>query len=186
MQEKYAMLKVMKEVLTNAATYYSVTSAAKKSSVSVFAAKHVLDYLYKKGMLTLQKVGSTYQYKADTDNYLTRQWKIVFSLEALYKEQIVENILKTKETIFNIILYGSVSRGTDDELSDIDIIVIADTNSEGKKKIIAQAVAAGREINIIIYTPVEWRRKASRDKAFYEDVLLYSINLYGEKPAVVI
>ena len=52
MLEKYALIKVMKEVLVNAASVYSVNGTAKKAGVSVFAAKHALDDLYKKGMLT--------------------------------------------------------------------------------------------------------------------------------------
>ena len=85
MIENYAFLKVMEEVLGNASARYSVTEAAKKSGVSIFAAKHALDDLYTKGMISLEKIGRTYQYQADLGSYLTRQWKITFMVEGIKK-----------------------------------------------------------------------------------------------------
>jgi len=185
MIEKYALLKVMKEVLVNADKRYSVNETAKKSGVSVFAAKHMLDYLFKKEMLTLEKIGRTYQYKANLDNCLTRQWKITLSLEEIDDAGIVRNILKQSASIFNIVLYGSVGQGRDDGLSDIDIIVIADVDKEKKNRIMQQAKGTKREVNISVYTPMEWRKKARVEKAFYDTVVIDSISLYGGRPVVL-
>ena len=183
MIEKYALLKIIKEVLGNAGTKYSVNEASRKSGVSVFAAKQCLDYLYKKEMITLEKVGRSYQYRADLDSYLTRQWKIVFSLEEIRDAKIVRNIL-SQAKIFSIVLYGSVGNGRDDEKSDVDILVIADADLKGKKRIMQQAKGR-RETNITVYTPAEWRKKAQVDKAFYDNIVIDSISLYGEKPVVL-
>lgn len=132
-----------------------------------------------------QLIGRTHQYQANLDNYLTRHWKIIFSLEELHDARIVENILKTKKGILSIILYGSTAIGRDDELSDIDILVIAETDTKGKRVIMTQATGTKRELNITSYTPAEWRKKASIQKAFYETVIIDSITLYGEKPVVL-
>ena len=185
MIEKYALLKAMREVLTHPIKRFSIHDLARSTRLSVNACKYSLDFMLSKNIVGLEKIGRSYQYKANLDSYLTRQWKVIFSLEELNKAQIVENIIKTKKTILSITLYGSVARGTDDELSDIDIIVIADTDSNGKKLIIGEAIAAGREINPIVYTPMEWRKKAESDKVFYENVVINSVNLYGEKPVVL-
>ena len=185
MLEKYALLRSMKEIFTHPLKKYSVRELAKATGLSVFGSKQSLDYLYKKGMLTLEKVGRTYQYRTDVGNFLTRQWKVVFSLEELSKAGIVERILKTDKSILSIVLYGSTATGKDDEKSDIDVLVIADTNSRGKKQIAAQARGTKREVNISIYTPDEWRKKANADKVFYENVIINSIALYGEKPVVL-
>jgi len=186
MLEKYALIKVMKEVLVNAASVYSVNGTAKKSGVSVFAAKHAMDYLYEKGMLTREIIGRTYQYRADRDNYLTRQWKVTFTVEELHDGGIIGKMLETKKGIMSIILYGSAAIGRDDENSDVDILVIADIDSKGKKEIISKGTfVGGKEPNILVYTPEEWRRKAEKDKIFYEKAIIESIALYGEKPVVL-
>lgn len=185
MFEKFALLKLMREILQNSNSVYSVHEAAKKSHVSVFAAKHGLDYLYEKKMITLHKVGRTYQYKANLDNFLTRQWKVAFNAEDISKAKIIENILETKKSILSIVLYGSCAVGRDDENSDIDILVIADTDNTGKKLIASKAIGTKREANISVYTPSEWKRKAQADKIFYEKVIIDSITLFGQKPVVL-
>lgn len=186
MLEKYALIKVMEEVLVNAASVYSVNGTAKKAGVSVFAAKHALDYLYKKGMLTREIIGRTYQYRADRDNYLTRQWKVTFSVEELHDKGLIRKMLETKKEILSIVLYGSAAVGRDDENSDIDILVIADADSKGKGEIISKgSFVGGKEPNILVYTPEEWRSKAEKDKVFYEKAIIDSIALYGEKPVVL-
>ncbi|MBU0527066.1 nucleotidyltransferase domain-containing protein [Candidatus Micrarchaeota archaeon] len=184
MLNKYALLKVMETVLGNSNTSYSVIGASKESKVSVFAAKKSLDYLFKKEMITLEKIGRTYQYKADLDNFLTREWKRIFSLEQIHNANIVKKIIE-HEKIFNIVLYGSVGEGRDDEKSDIDILIIAEIEPKTKREIIKKMTGTKREINVLFYSPIEWHRKAKNDKAFYDNAIVNSVVLYGEKPVVL-
>ncbi len=185
MLERYAPTKVMKTVLTNPRKRFSVRGTAKNAGVSVNASRYSLDFMHEKKLVKLEKIGRTYQYGADLDNYLTRQWKVLFSLDELDGVGVVDGILKTKKSILTIILYGSVAIGRDDENSDIDIIVIADTDFHGKKEIAAHAHGTKREINISVYSPYEWKEKAGKDKIFYDHVITDSIVLYGEKPVVL-
>ena len=185
MLEKYALIRVMELVLTVPTKRFSVRETAKISGVSVNASKYSLDFMLKKSLIRLEKIGRTYQYQANLDNFLTRQWKTLFSLEELERAGIVESIVKTKQSILSIILYGSVAVGRDDENSDIDIIVIADTDQEGKKEIASFAHGTKREVNISVYSPYEWKEKAKKDTIFYEHVIIDSIALYGEKPVIL-
>ncbi len=185
MLDRYALLKVMREVLCSAASAYSVNETARRAGVSVFAAKQGLDYLYARKMVLREKIGTAYQYKANLANFLTRQWKVLFSLEEISNAKIVEKILNTKKSVFSILLYGSAAIGSDDQNSDLDLLVIADADERGKKEIAALSSGTKREINISVYTPTEWRKKASMDKIFYEKVVTDSISLYGQKPVVL-
>lgn len=185
MMEKYALMKVMKEILGNPSKRYSVTEAAKKSGVSTFAAKKSLDWLFQKKMLSLEKVGRTYQYSADLGNFLTRQWKTVFSLEDIASARLVENILGVSSSVSSIVLYGSAAVGRDDENSDLDILVIADVSAKKKHEFYGFARGASREVNVAVYTPQEWRKKAAADKVFYEHVVMDCIALHGQKPVVL-
>lgn len=185
MLDKYALFKVMNHVLSHAATKFSVRETAKKSKVSTFAAKHSLDYLFSKNMLTRKKIGNTYQYQANLDSYLTRQWKITFSLEELHDAKIVENFLSKSRNITSIILYGSAALGRDDEHSDLDIIVVGDLSLHKKRDMISVVPKTRRELNLQIYTISEWRKKAEKDKVFYEQAVMNSVVLYGEKPVVI-
>lgn len=179
------MIKVMKEILVNAGKQYSVTEAAKQAGVSKFASKKCLDYLLERGMITLEKVGKIHRCQANPDSYLARQWKVIFSLEELKDAKVVENLLKKERKITNIIIYGSVATGKDDEHSDIDMLVVGDVSQKKKRELAALAQGTSRELNISVYTHLEWRKKASANKIFYEQVIIDSISLYGEKPVVL-
>jgi len=185
MLERYALLKVMESVLANPRKRFSVRETARIAGVSVNAGKYSLDSMLEKGLVRLEKVGRTYQYQADLDNYLARQWKVLFSLDELDKAGVIDGILKTGMGILSIVLYGSAAIGKDDENSDIDIIVIADTDQAGKKRIASLAHGTRRELNISVYSPYEWKEKARRDRIFYEHVVMDAVVLYGERPVVL-
>lgn len=182
MLEKYALLRAMKKILGEPNRKFSMSALARETSLAVSASGYCLRYLEGQGMVKKEVVGKTHQYRADLDSFLTRQWKVVFSLEALHRENIVGKVLGKMENVSSILLYGSVASGRDDEKSDIDILVIADTIRRQSAGIPA---VAGRELNISIYTPMEWRKKAQKEKAFYDNAIMNSLTLYGEKPVVL-
>ncbi|MFP3949998.1 MAG: nucleotidyltransferase domain-containing protein [Candidatus Micrarchaeia archaeon] len=182
MLEKYAVIKAMKKILAFPNTKFSISRLAKETGLAVSAASYSLEYMEGEGLVTKEVVGRTHLYKADLESFLARQWKIVFSLQELHENRIVEKILSKMDNVSNILLYGSVACGTDDEKSDIDIIVIAEGR---KKKAIDEATVGGRELNLAVYTPLEWKKKAENEKAFYDNAVTNSISLNGEKPVVL-
>lgn len=181
--EQYALIRAMRAVLTQPLKKFSISDLSKEADMAGSAASYCLDYMLKNKLVKFGKVGRTHQYQANLDNFLARQWKILFSSEEIHGKCVVEHILKNAKHVTSIILYGSVAMGIDDEKSDIDILVIAD----GKKadEVYGLMAVKQRELNISIYSPMEWRKKASSDKIFYEQVVINSIALYGEKPVVL-
>jgi predicted nucleotidyltransferase len=185
MIEKYALIKALKKILKSPRDKFSVRELARQAGLSANAANYSLNFMHKNNMVTLEKIGRTYQYRANLDNYLARQWKVLFSIQEIAEAGIVEKILQTNKKIISVVLYGSCATGLDNDMSDIDILVIAQTDQKGKKSIFSQAEGTKREINISVYSPSEWREKADKQKAFYETVVIDSIALYGEKPVVL-
>ncbi len=182
MLNQYAIIRAMQTVLTQPLRKFSLVQLAKESKMAPSAAKYSVEYMLEQGLIKKEVIGRTHQYQADLNNILTRQWKILFSLEQISASKLVEHILKLKN-VSSIVLYGSVAIGTDDEKSDIDIVIIADTKKTSDAFHIP--VINGKEVNIHVYTPMEWKKKASVNKVFYENVVLSSISLYGEKPVVL-
>ncbi len=181
MLEKYVIIRALEIVLSNPNIKFSVNGLAKTAKIAPSAAKYSLDYMFKQDLITRNVVGRTYQYQANLLNGVCRQWKILFSLQHIHESKLIENLKKTP-TVTNITLYGSVAMGIDDNKSDIDILVIVTAT---RSHSIELTEIAGRELNISMYSPMEWRKKAKRDKAFYDNVVLNSISLFGEKPVVI-
>ncbi|HNT60638.1 MAG TPA: nucleotidyltransferase domain-containing protein [Candidatus Bilamarchaeaceae archaeon] len=180
---RYALLRALRTVLTRPLKKFSIVQLAKEARMAPSAAKYSLDYMHANGIVLKEVVGRTHQCSANLGEPLARQWKILFSLEKIRESGLVKVILENVRGVVSIVLYGSVAEGRDDEKSDIDIIVIADS----KKTAAAYQVSGigGRELNMHFYTPAEWRRKAEKDKLFYENVVLGCIPLYGERPVMV-
>jgi len=87
-------------------------------------------------------------------------------------EHILKEGLKAIESIRVAIIYGSVASGEDTGNSDIDILLIGNpdmdelvNNVQGMEK------ELGREINYVLYTPEEFKRKKEAHNTFILDVL---------------
>ncbi|MFH1544903.1 MAG: nucleotidyltransferase domain-containing protein [archaeon] len=181
MLEKYALIKAIQVLTSSPRTSFSVRGLAKKAALSPGAARISLDYMHKKGIVSLKVIGKTYQYKADLENPLCRQWKTLFNLDKIIDSKLIEQTVKKIPQIISILLYGSFAKGTNDEKSDIDLLVIS---SQKNKADFDFAKKLGKEVNISIFSLPEWKKKAITDKVFYENVIYDSIALFGEKPVV--
>ncbi|MFH1592857.1 MAG: nucleotidyltransferase domain-containing protein [Candidatus Woesearchaeota archaeon] len=181
MINKYALMKVVKTIIRENEEY-SIRDVARKANVGPSTAKGALDFLLSQGILKKRNVGRSHLFKVK-DGFLTRIMKILYSLSEINSSGFVEEVVSKNSSILSIILYGSVARGNDDKNSDIDMLIISknkirilDIRSEKKLK---------RELTVINYSYKEWKEKAEKDKAFYYDVILNCISLYGEKPIVM-
>ena len=72
-----------------------------------------------------------------------------------------------------IILFGSAARGDADEYSDLDFVVIKQTNHRFLERLkeAALLVNVPGAVDILVYTPSEWQRMQDRESPFAERVL---------------
>jgi len=73
----------------------------------------------------------------------------------------------------SIILFGSLATGQVDEWSDLDLVVIANTDLPFYERIkqVLQRVCPRAGMDVLIYTPTEWAEMAS-DRSFIRDEIL--------------
>ncbi len=183
MFEKYALFTALRAIQANANKKFSVRELAREAGLSVGSAKACLDDMAANKLVTLEKVGRTYQYKFDISNPLARQWKVLFNVQELNRAGLFEFLLSQLHGVSSIVLYGSMANGTNDEQSDVDLLVIA----RDKKKFSLSKIEAGlgREVNVLVQTSFEWKEKAKKDKVFYDNVIVDSIAVFGRKPVVL-
>lgn len=181
MLEKYALIKAVNGLLEN--EDISLRELARKVNIGSSTAKMQLDYLLKNNIVDKKVIGRNHLFRLNINNFVVRQIKILNSLLVLKKSWIIEEILEKYPSTLSILLYGSVAKGIDDKESDIDILIV--TRKKEKLRTINAEKKLKREVTYILYTFTEWKNKAKEDKIFYDNVMLNSINLYGEKPAVL-
>jgi len=174
--------RCIKIVLNNPHALFSVRSLSKKAKVSIGTAHKALKIMRSLHLVKFHRVGPTYQHTVNQNNYLTKYFKILLNLVEL-QQKLFNQLSREFSDAYAILLYGSYADGTNDEKSDIDILIITD-----KKKKIPQTIfkKVKAEVNILQYTWKEWRQLSKTNKAFYESVIDNSIIILGEKPVVKI
>ncbi len=97
-------------------TRFYEKEAALEAGVSPASANSSLSKLASAGLLHQERLGNMNFYKANLSNPFMRQFKVLLTIDLL------EPLLDALEPhCSRIILYGSCSRGTDNERSDIDL-----------------------------------------------------------------
>jgi len=180
MIEKYALIRVIQSIIRKQGEF-TLRKAAKIAKVSPSAAKNILDFLLAQGTVEKRIEGRNHLFRIK-NTVLTRQIKILYSLCEINASGLVDELIKKNLDTLNVILYGSVAKGEDDEKSDIDVLII--TRKKSRPVMTKSEKKLTRELTLLQYTHQEWKEKAEKDKVFYRNVILHCIPLYGENPVV--
>ncbi|MDI6736970.1 MAG: nucleotidyltransferase domain-containing protein [Nanoarchaeota archaeon] len=125
-----------------------------------------LNMLAKNGMISFAEYGRTKVYSLNRENAAIKRLKMLDNLLLLSGIKAIAG--KHNAIAY---LFGSTARGEDAEDSDIDILLIGKVNREdiirGINKISGEIK---RNINLQIFSPLEWLQMAKKDAAFYERV----------------
>ncbi|MDD5163147.1 MAG: nucleotidyltransferase domain-containing protein [Candidatus ainarchaeum sp.] len=183
MLEQYTIVKAIQHVISCPGKSFSIRGLAASIKISPGSAREALGFMEKKGIVTLKIIGKTHQYRADLENPLCRQWKVLFNLDFIADSKLVDGLLEKIPSIQTILLYGSFAKGTNDEKSDLDLLVIAHKTSKMDFGFLNKT---RKEINISLLSLNEWKKKALQDRVFYENVIYDSVVLHGANRPVVL
>ena len=149
-------LDVLKLFLNNPRKELYLREISKLLKISPSTAKIALAKLTNEKIILKRDAANVTFYKIDTDNKSVLEIKKAQNLQLISKEGLVEQITK-QNSVVSITLFGSYAEGLNTDKSDIDILIIAN------KKISYAPIDCPGEVNIIQYTPTEWRKKAAED-----------------------
>ncbi len=82
-----------------------------------------------------------------------------------------------------VILFGSRARGDDDEYSDLDLVIIKETEERFLDRLerVYELVKPTFAMDVLVYTPQEFAEMQERDNPFIEMVLKEGVVIY-ERP----
>ncbi|HII16000.1 MAG TPA: nucleotidyltransferase domain-containing protein [Nanoarchaeota archaeon] len=125
-----------------------------------------LNMLANKGMIGFAQYGRTKIYSLNRENTIIKRLKV---LDNFLLVAGVKAIAEKHDS--SAYLFGSAARGEDAEDSDIDILLIGKVNREDIIRDINKiSEKIQRNINVQIFSPLEWSQMAKKDAAFYERV----------------
>jgi len=155
---------------------YYIRQIEKLTGVSQGALQRELKSMVEMGILRAEKSGHQTFYSVNKLNPIYKELhSIVFKTFGVV--DVLKNALK---------LYGSVAKGEDTARSDIDIIVVGtETFGNISVALSKHEESLGREINMTVYTPREFKSKFAEKNHFIRSVIKsQKIMLIGEEDDV--
>jgi len=179
--QKIKQLSVLKFFIEHPHNSYYLRESARLLKMDPMTVKRALNLLVADNILLKTKEKNQILYKANIENPAFRHLKIAYNISWLQKKGVIDFLKNHMNTVTSIILFGSYAKGENDEESDIDILVI----SLSKNMLTAElSKLLKHDVNLISFTPARWSQQAKNNRAFYLDVILDGIVLYGTKPVV--
>jgi len=173
------ILKALRFFVENPYREVYLREFVRELKISPNTAQRFLDLFVKENLLKEKRKANLRYFKANLENKVFRYIKITFSIKNIMDSGLIDYL--KKEKFSNVVLFGSVAKGEDDDRSDIDLVCIGSKKRLELEKFYNKLK---REINVHIFTLAEWKRQKQENKAFYQDVISTGINLVGETPLV--
>ncbi len=172
------LLTILNHFLTNPYSKVYLRELSRLIKISPFAVKKYSEVLLKEGLILDEKVANLRYFKANKDSIVFKQFKIANSVKKIIDSGLVEKIKENVPNLSSIVLFGSVAKGEDDKNSDVDLLIIGNSDHINFGGIL------DNEINEHIFSWQEWKKQRKNNQAFYNDIVHFGISLFGELPLI--
>ncbi len=177
-----ARVKILKHFFANKDKRYYLRELERILGIPVANVRRELLSLRKMGLFKREKSGKEVYY------YLNRSLAIFDEVSRIISKTIgLEAILsKGLQKILGIhtcFIYGSIARGDEDALSDVDIFIIGKVDEDTVLKTVRKLEKEiARDINYTIFTKTDLLNGIKKDNVFLQDILQGNkIFLLGDK-----
>lgn len=176
--EKYAELKILRFLLLGGHALHlkEISRQAKTSPATV---SKLMKGLEKDGLIERKIIGNTHVFKMKDESPIVKHLKVLINISIIMENKLIEQILGIDSNVASIALYGSFADGSNDEKSDIDILVMAETNSKFDSATRNFEKKTGKTTNIETFSILSWKKCKEKNRAFYDSVKSNHIVLHG-------
>jgi len=158
-------LRLLQTLLGDPMGRYHGREIVRRTGVSVGGANQMLRSFANLGLLSREKQGRMLFYKANMDNPVVKQLKILFTLFRL--DDLIE---QAKPLSDRIILFGSCAEGTDVKESDIDLLLLTDEKPQLSHVIHRFNTRSQKRIAPIILDRVGFSKLKREDSALFDRI----------------
>lgn len=158
-------LRLLQTLLRDPMGRYHGREIVRRTGVSVGGANQMLRSFANLGLLSREKQGRMLFYRANMDNPVVKQLKILFTLFQL------DDLIKQAKPFSNrIILFGSSAEGTDVKESDIDLLLLTEEKSHLTTIIHRFNTKSQRRIAPITLNPSGFSKLKREDSALFDRI----------------
>ena len=164
--------RVLGLLLLHPDTSYHVRELARLTGTSAGTLHKELTKLTNGGVLLRQEVGNQVRYSADRDCPVFEELASILRKTSGLVDVLVEALSGIEKSIVLAFVFGSVARGEQQSNSDVDVMLIGSLGFADVVQVLHPVQATlQREINPVVYSLDEFRRRAASDDSFVRKVL---------------
>ncbi len=157
------------------------TQLAEELGFSIAKASRILREWESLSLLISRKKGVERIYSVNLNSPLTRQLKTFLNVCKLVESGALAYILDNSKDVKSLLLYGSMAKGINDINSDYDLFLVSNNT---KVSITTLERLLGTTVNFIHVSPSKLKDFKKRNTALYEEIMIYSVILYGDKMVI--
>jgi predicted nucleotidyltransferase len=158
-------LGVLHFLLSDPMEQFHEREIVRRTGVSVGAVNQILRRFQRVGLVQKDRRGKTNLYRANLENPVARQFKVLFNVFAL--NDLVDKI---KQISDKIVLFGSCAEGTDVKDSDIDLFILTSDAETVNREVSSYEQNIDRKLSLVVVNPNELAKMKTRDKPLYERI----------------
>lgn len=148
---------------------------------SLWSVQQALAALVGLGVVESQAVGRAMIHSINEDHYAIGPLRVLLDPYAALRDTVRGAVGSSASAV---VVFGSVARGEAIADSDIDLVVLAPPDWDGRSEL-QEAVRAriGNDCDVLVFTPEEFARlAASGDEPVVSDILADGVGLLGSLP----
>lgn len=131
-----------------------------------------IEQLARAGVVEREKVGNLVRYRADAGCPIFEELRGILKKTAGNADVLREALAPLADRITAAFIYGSVARGAERRVSDIDLMIVGSVSLEETVAALNPCQdALRREINPNVYAPAEFRKKLREKAGFLSRVM---------------
>lgn len=167
-----ARLAVLKLLLLNSGGRFYLREIAERTGLAVRAVQLEVARLEASGLLVSEAEGKRKYYRANRNASVLPELQSLLLKTVGLGDLLKEHFRRASGGITVAFLYGSVARGEDTTESDIDLMVVGSIGGRELSRLLSPArQSLGREINPVIMTEPEFKKKVAQESHFLRSVL---------------
>jgi predicted nucleotidyltransferase len=152
--------------------WWFMTELARHLETSPSSLQRELESLVSVGLLLRRQDGRRTYFKANADSPLFRDLHGLLDKTSGLVPALMTTLKSFEDRIERAFLYGSVARGEEHSASDVDLAIVGTLKQIDLLPALRKLEARfGREVNVTLFSPEEFRRKLAAEDHFLHSVL---------------
>ena len=170
----HSQQKVLGLLFIQADRQFHVNEMLRLTGAGKGALQRELARLESAGLVWVTQLGNQKRYQANREAPIFEELRGILLKTFGLASVLREALSPVADRVRAAFVFGSIAKGSDHAVSDVDVLVISDVLSYGDVLAALEPAEArlGRKVNPAIYTLADWRRRRMENNAFVSRVMV--------------